>query len=129
MDLSHSPAIILVDDERDVLAILERILPELVPNTELLSVANGAAALALLAQRPVALIITDQRMPDMDGVALTVAIKARAPHCPVILMTGYPSPELQRRADAAGVDHFLVKPFQIEHLAGMVEVAITVLAG
>jgi YesN/AraC family two-component response regulator len=67
------PAIILVDDETFVLAILKRILSELAPGYELLSIADGATALALFAQRPVALVMTDLRMPTMDGVALTKA--------------------------------------------------------
>jgi two-component system, NtrC family, C4-dicarboxylate transport response regulator DctD len=119
-----NPAIILVDDERSVLAILERILPELAPDYELLSVANGAAALALLVQRSVALVITDQRMADMDGVVLTATIKAQAPHCSVILMTGYPTREIEQRALAAGAAHFLAKPFLIEQFATMVRAAL-----
>jgi two-component system response regulator (stage 0 sporulation protein F) len=119
-----NPAIILVDNESSVLTILERILPELAPDYELLSVANGAAALALLAQRPIALVITDQRMPDMDGVALTAAIKAVAPQCPVLLMTGYPTREIEQRALAAGAAHFLAKPFLIEELATMMRAAL-----
>jgi YesN/AraC family two-component response regulator len=54
-----NPTILLVDDETFVLTILERILPELAPDYKLLSVANGAAALALMAQRPTTLVITD----------------------------------------------------------------------
>jgi CheY-like chemotaxis protein len=118
------PAILLVDDEAFVLAILKRILAELAPGYELLSVADGAAALALIAQRPVALVVTDLRMPDMDGVALTVAIKAVAPLCPVVLMTGYPSPEIRQRAQVAGVDFFLPKPFPFEQLVSIVRAAL-----
>jgi CheY-like chemotaxis protein len=63
-------------------------------------------------------------MPDMDGVALTVAIKAVAPQCPVILMTGNLTSEIQQRAQAAGVDFFLPKPFQREQLATVVRAAL-----
>jgi two-component system, response regulator, stage 0 sporulation protein F len=118
------PAIVLVDDEIAVLAFLEHIMAELAPNYQLLSVVNGAAALALIAQRPVALVITDLRMPDMDGVALTAAIRAVTPLCPIILMTGYPSPEIQQRALAAGADFFLPKPFRIDQLAALVRAAL-----
>jgi two-component system response regulator (stage 0 sporulation protein F) len=120
--LSMKPAIILVDDESFVLTLLERILAELASDYELLSVVNGAAALALLAQRPVALVITDQYMPDMDGAALTAAIKAVAPLCPVILMSG--NLDLQQRAEAAGVEYFLPKPFGSDQLATIVRAAL-----
>jgi DNA-binding NtrC family response regulator len=118
------PAIILVDDETFVLAILERILTELAPGYDLLSIADGATALTLFAERPIVLVLTDLRMPDMDGVALTVAIKAVAPQCPVVLMTGYPSPDIRQRADAAGVDFFLPKPFPFEQFVSTVRAAL-----
>jgi two-component system, response regulator, stage 0 sporulation protein F len=119
-----NPAILLVDDDTVMLALVPRILREAVPDYELLSVVNSAGALALLAQRPVALIITDQHMPDMDGIALTEAIKAAAPLCPVILMTGTSTDELRLRAEAAGVDFFLLKPFGSEQLAPLVRAAL-----
>jgi DNA-binding NtrC family response regulator len=65
-------------------------------------------------------VITDLRMPDMNGVALTAAIKAVAPLCPVILMTGNLTPEIHQRALVVGVDHFLPKPFPFDQLAAMV---------
>jgi DNA-binding NarL/FixJ family response regulator len=74
----------------------------------------------VIAQRPVALVITDQHMPDMDGVALTVAIKAVAPQCPVILITGTSTDEIRLCAEAAGVDYFLPKPFGFDQLAALV---------
>ena len=90
-----NPAILLVDDESAILAILRRLIRELAPNYDLVTVSDGAAALALIAERPVVLVMTDQLMPDMDGVSLAVAIKAVAPQCPVILMTGYATSEIQ----------------------------------
>jgi CheY-like chemotaxis protein len=117
-------AIILVDDDSSVLTLMHRMVQAAAPDYQLLSVVDGAGALALMTQRPVALVITDQHMPGMDGIALTLAIKAAAPQCLVILITGYPSPELQQRADAAGVDYFLPKPFRIDQLAAMVRAAL-----
>jgi CheY-like chemotaxis protein len=119
-----SSTILLVDDEPMVLRILERILAQLAPDYQLLTVVNGATALSLLAERPVALIITDLSMPDMDGLALTAAIKAVAPLCPVILMTGYATSEIKQRAVAVGVDFFLPKPFPFEQLISMVRAAL-----
>jgi CheY-like chemotaxis protein len=114
------PAILLVDDDPVMRTLIGRIMHEAVSDYELVAVADGAAALALLAERPVALIITDQHMPDMDGVALTVAIKAVAPLCPVILITGSATREVRKRAEAARVDFLLLKPFGFEQLATIV---------
>lgn len=118
------PAMILVDDNATMLTLVRHIMQRVVPDYELLSVVSGAAALALIAQRPIALVVTDQHMPDMDGVALTMAIKAVAPQCPVILMTGSTTIELRQRAEAAGVDFFLLKPFGSEQLAPIVQAAL-----
>jgi DNA-binding NtrC family response regulator len=119
-----NPAILLVDDESAILAILRRLIRELAPNYDLVTVSDGAAALATIALRQVVLVMTDQLMPDMDGVALTVAIKTVAPQCPVILMTGYATSEIQQRAKAAGVDYFLAKPFQFDQLVSTVRAAL-----
>jgi CheY-like chemotaxis protein len=119
-----NPAILLVDDDSIVLTLIHHMMHEVAPDYELLSVVNGAAALALMAQRPIALVITDQHMPDMDGIALTVAIKAVAPHCPVLLITGSPTPEIHQRGQAAGVNYFLPKPFRVEQFAAMVRAAL-----
>jgi DNA-binding NtrC family response regulator len=119
-----NPAIVLVDDDPVMLMLIPRILREAAPDYELLSIANSTTALALMAQRPIALVITDQHMPDMDGVALTVAIKAVAPQCPVILMTGASTDELRLRAEAAAVDYFLPKPFGFDQLASIVRAAL-----
>lgn len=119
-----NPAIVLVDDDPVMLALIPRILREAAPDYELLSIANSMAALALIAQRPVALVIADQHMPDMDGVALTVAIKAIAPQCPVILTTGTTIDEIKLRAEAAGVNYFLPKPFGFEQLTALARAAL-----
>jgi CheY-like chemotaxis protein len=117
-------AILLVDNDIFVLTALDRILAEIAPGYELLTVLRGAGALTLMAQRPIALVITDQAMPSMDGLTLTAAIKAQAPQCPVILMTGYPTHEIERRALAAGVDFFVSKPFRLNQIASLVQVAL-----
>ena len=112
--------ILLVDDEPVVLTVLHRILRTIVPTYDVITAPDGATALTLFAQRPVALVITDQHMPNMDGVALTVAIKAVAPQCPVVLMTGSATREVRKRAEAARVDFLLLKPFGFEQLATIV---------
>jgi DNA-binding NtrC family response regulator len=116
--------ILLVDDNSTMLTLMHRILHKAVPDYELLSVMSGTAALALIAQRPIALVITDQHMPDMDGMALTVAIKAVAPQCQVILVTGSTTIEMRLHAEAAGADFFLLKPFGYEQLAPIVRAAL-----
>jgi two-component system, response regulator, stage 0 sporulation protein F len=118
--------ILLVDDDAMVLRLIQHMLQDVAPDYKLITVSNGAAALAVLAQRPIALVITDQHMPGMDGLALAQAIKATTPHCPVILLTGSVTPELQLRGKAAGVEYFLPKPFRLQQLASLVKVALAI---
>ena len=116
--------ILLVDDEPAVLTILRRAMASLAGGYDVIAVSNGTAALAQIAQRPVALVITDYQMPDMNGVALTTAIKAAAPQCPVILMTGYPATEVQHCARVAEADFYLPKPFPLAQLEVAVRAAL-----
>jgi CheY-like chemotaxis protein len=124
MSTPHT-AILLVDDEPIVLTILRRIMADLADTYDLVLLPDGPAALAQLTQRPVALVITDYEMPDMNGVALTMAIKPAMPGCRVVLMTGHPTPELQHKARLAGVDFYLPKPFPVARLEVMIRAALT----
>jgi two-component system, response regulator, stage 0 sporulation protein F len=119
-----SATILLVDDEPAVLAILRRVLHDLAGDYDLITAPDGATALDLIAQRPIALVITDYQMPDMDGVALTEAIKVAAPQCSVVLMTGYPTPETQHRARMAEADFYLSKPFRLDQLTAIVQATL-----
>jgi CheY-like chemotaxis protein len=116
--------ILLVDDDALVLRLIEHMLQDVAPDYELITVSDGTAALAVLAQQSITLVITDQHMPGMDGLTLARVIKAATPHCPVILLTGSVTPELQQRGKAAGVDYFLPKPFRLQQLASLLKVAL-----
>jgi CheY-like chemotaxis protein len=116
--------ILLVDDDALVLRLIEHMLQAVAPDYELITVSDGMTALAVLAQRSITLLITDQHMPGMDGLALAQEIKAPAPRCPVMLLTGSVTPELQQRGKAVGVEYFLPKPFRLQQLASLVKVAL-----
>jgi len=119
------PAIILVEDEPDILIILHRILRDLTGGYDIIPVHDGAHALAQLALRPVPLLITDYNMPEMTGVDLTRAVKAVAPETVVVLITAYGTAALERKGRAAGVDHYLTKPFALDHLEQIVRATLT----
>jgi DNA-binding NtrC family response regulator len=118
------PTILLVDDDPAVLLLLSRIMHKLAEGYDVISVPDGTTALAQIAQRPIACVITDYRMPDMDGVALTAAIKAAVPTCPVILISGHLPPEIEHHAGVVGVDFFLHKPFPLAQLDTVVRAAL-----
>ena len=64
-----------------------------------------------------AAVITDEVMPGLTGTQLTQALRQRAPHVPVLLVSGYGGALLAQRAGAAGVTRLLAKPLQRADLA------------
>jgi CheY-like chemotaxis protein len=114
----------LVDDELILLTVLSHALDYLTPDYDVLALHDGAAALAHLAQRSVALVITDYHMPGMDGMELIGAMQVAMPACPVGLLTASLTSALAQRAQAAGAAFVLSKPFEVGQLAALVQGAL-----
>jgi two-component system, response regulator, stage 0 sporulation protein F len=122
--IPRRPAIMLVDDEPIMLTVLSHALDYLTPDYDVIALRDGAAALALIAQRSVALVITDYHMPGMDGMELIGAIQATMPACPVGLLTASLTSALAQRAQAAGAAFALDKPFEPAQLAALIQGAL-----
>jgi CheY-like chemotaxis protein len=86
---------------------------------------NGIAALALLDQQTVDLILMDLQMPKMDGVEATTAIRQRerglGTHTPIIAMTAYAMASDRDRCLEAGMDAYLSKPVRAEELYRLID--------
>ena len=80
--------LLFVDDEPMVLKGLQRTLRSMRHEWEILYAEGGEAALALLASHPVDVVITDMRMPGMDGAQLLEAVKARFPQVVRMMLSG-----------------------------------------
>jgi two-component system, response regulator, stage 0 sporulation protein F len=122
---TRPPAIILVDDEPDVLTILHRLLRNLAHNHALIAVNTGQAALSNIALCTVPLLITDFNMLGMDGLQLITAAKKTSPQTRTVLITAYDSAELRHRVRTSPVDDFLMKPFPLERLEQIVRESVT----
>jgi CheY-like chemotaxis protein len=106
--------ILVVDDERLVCDAVKMMLDF---DGHLVETAtNGKDALALLAKAPFDLVITDFEMPGMRGDELAAAIKARAPHQRVVMITAYAEMLQASGNPLTGVDHIISKPFLLENL-------------
>lgn len=77
---------------------------------------DGVAAVELLAEHDIALVVTDLKMPRMDGLGLLAHIREHYPDIPVMIMTAYSTPELRDLATAGGCVRFLEKPFSVAEL-------------
>ncbi len=101
--------ILVVDDDRAVGMVLAALLTQ--AGYEAQHVGSGEQALAALAARRLDAILSDVRMPGMDGLELLLAVKKRAPEVPVILITAHGTIPLAVEAMKAGAAEFLLKPF------------------
>ncbi|MCL2829798.1 MAG: sigma-54 dependent transcriptional regulator [Betaproteobacteria bacterium] len=79
---------------------------------------GGEAALRILEQNAVSIVISDVRMMPMDGITLLKEIHARWPHLPVVLMTAFADVDRAVEAMRAGACDFLLKPFEPQALLG-----------
>lgn len=107
--------ILVVDDEVDMLMLLRMIIED---NTdyEVETTNNPSEGLKKLAERDYDLVITDLKMPGMDGIELFDELKEIKPDIPVIIITAYGSVETADEAMKKGVADFITKPFRKEHI-------------
>jgi CheY-like chemotaxis protein len=121
---SERQAIVIVEDDPDVLNVLQRLLRFDYPGYDVITAANGNEALDCIGGRETPLLITDYTMPEMNGLELTARVKAANPATVVVLITAYVTPEVERSARQAGVDHFLPKPFRLDQVEAIVRQAL-----
>lgn len=79
--------------------------------------ADGRQALKILEHTVVSLVVTDLKMPHMDGFELLAHVMQHYPEIPVIIITGYSTSELEQLALKGGAVGYIAKPFLIENLA------------
>src|ERR1051326_9030721 len=104
----HAVTMLAVDDEPDVLAGFAMLLEETL-GVRVVTAPSGAEGLKVLARTPVDLVISDYRMPGMDGCAFLERAHRIAPEVPLLMVTAYPDSELERRAGRIPVRGFLSK--------------------
>ena len=106
--------ILIVDDEQSYRQLLSLVFEE--QGNDIRTAMNGRQALELLAAEPADVIISDVKMPDMDGIEMLRAVRETLPDLGVILMTAFASVETAREAFKLGADDFIQKPFDVEEL-------------
>lgn len=106
--------ILIVDDEQSYRQLLSLVFQQ--QGNTIRTAMNGRQALELLAAEPADVIISDVKMPDMDGIEMLRAVRETLPDLGVILMTAFASVETAREAFKLGADDFIQKPFDVEEL-------------
>lgn len=115
--------IMIVDDEKDMLVLLKRMLTE---DTEydVIPENDPIKALERFRESPVELVITDLKMPGMDGILLLEAIKKIQPKTAVIVLTAYATIETAVDATKKGAFDYITKPFRQERILLTVDKAM-----
>jgi CheY-like chemotaxis protein len=117
----RSRTILFVDDEPDIRDSMQQLIGSLVPVAVVVTAESGAAGLALLAEGPVDLIISDFHMPGMDGIAFLCECRRLHPGIPRVMFTSFATEDLANRAvREAFVDSFLPKAASADALVATV---------
>jgi signal transduction histidine kinase/DNA-binding response OmpR family regulator len=120
----HGEIVMIVDDERVLVAVAEETLAQL--GYEPVGFDSSVAALQAFRAEPKRfdLVLTDETMPDLTGTELAREIRQLRPDIPIILMSGYSGTQLSERAQAAGVIDVLRKPLVRRDIADPVARAL-----
>jgi DNA-binding NtrC family response regulator len=113
--------ILVVDDEAAVRTGITQVLSRL--DLIVTAAADAAQALAELARRSFAIVLLDIKLPDMSGLEVLKLLRRDFPETEVIMITGYPTIQGAVECIRLGALDYLVKPFRIEELEGVVQKA------
>jgi two-component system response regulator PilR (NtrC family) len=113
--------LLIVDDEQSYRQLLTLVFEG--DGHSIRTAKNGREALEMLQAEPAEVIITDVKMPDMNGIELLRATREFLPDVGVVLMTAFATVDTAREAFKLGADDFIQKPFDVEELKVIVKKA------
>ena len=114
--------ILVVDDDPVVLTSCKRILE---PEGYSVSLTSSVKeALQMLERKKFDILLVDVIMPEYDGMYLIGNVRENLPHMPILVMSGYPTPETISSGMRMGATHFIAKPFTPDELVAAVRKAL-----
>lgn len=111
--------ILVIEDELDLRTTYERLLRHM--HYEVITAERGTDGLRIAQSQRIRLIVTDLRLPDMDGIALIRALRAVADPPPIIVASGFDAAATRRTALEAGAIAYLTKPFSLATLKALIQ--------
>ncbi|MFZ2398891.1 MAG: sigma-54 dependent transcriptional regulator [Smithella sp.] len=114
--------ILIVDDELNMRLVLSAMLKK--EGFDISSASNGREALQILQSNNMDVVITDLKMPDIDGMELLTSISGRNPEIPVIMITAHGTIATAVEALKKGAFDYITKPFDIDDLKNIISKAI-----
>jgi CheY-like chemotaxis protein len=109
--------VLIVDDDQEMLLSLEEGLSKYDETFSIITAEDGLGAVDQLKDSTISLVVTDLKMPKMDGFSLLSHIMEHYPEIPVIIITGYSTSDMERLAREGGAIGYIAKPFMIDDLA------------
>ena len=107
--------ILIIDDEKDMLVLLKRIITEETDH-EAVTESDPHRALELFRENPFSLVITDLKMPKMDGMQVLEKVKEMDPNVTVVILTAFATIENAVEAIQKGAYDYITKPFRRERI-------------
>ena len=123
---SEQPRVLIVDDDPALLQALPQALQLRMAEATVETADSAAVALDRIAARDYDAIVTDIKMPGMDGLALLAEIRRRQPDTPILIITGHGEYDLSVRALRAGAYDFIQKPIDRDRFVASLYRAIRV---
>ena len=108
--------VLIVDDEKSFLLSLLQGLDAYAADFNTLTAQNGKIAVDVLSSTKVDLVVSDLKMPEMDGFGLLAHLSQKHPKIPVIMMSAYCTPEIKARLKSLGAFTILEKPIEFQDL-------------
>ena len=102
--------ILLLDDDPDVLDLYQQMLLQLPSEPEVHIATSGASAMTMLDAEPFNILVSDLKMPRMDGLQVLAIVRRKYPQLRTVVMTSVTDEQMRARAYAMGIDLYLEKP-------------------
>ena len=112
--------ILVIEDDAMVQRFLTTVLTKM--KHEIVITDNGNKAVELAKDETIALLLTDLTLPgSLSGIDLLRSLRAARPNCPIVVLSGYPTPEKLQECKTLGIKDFLTKPFEIGFLDSVIK--------
>ena len=116
---AEKKTLLIVDDDNVILEVLSEYF--LKQGYDVVLAHNGDEAVQLLKYKAIDLVVTDIRMPKMNGLSLLKHIRTKSSSLPVILMTGYELSRTELSCLSYPADAYITKPFTSEYLHNVIK--------
>ena len=113
--------VLIVDDEKSLLLSIKAGFEAYKDRFHLFTAEDGKKAVDILKSNLIDLVVTDIRMPEMDGFELLVYMNTHFPSIPAIVMSAYGTREIEGKFESIGIDGFLDKPVNFSDLVKCIE--------